>query len=272
MSAQLSFVAARDPEAIARQAIEEHRPVARFALFSGGNDSAATLHYLWTRGLCDEAVHIDTGIGIPATRTFVHEFCEQYRIPLRVLTPPEKTYEEMVLTDGFPGPGAHLYAYTNLKERALDKLVRETKTKRSDRVAFLTGVRLAESRRRMGHVVPIERDGAQLWVAPLIDWTKDDLRAYRAEHGVPESEVAALLHMSGECLCGAFAQPGEIKDIETFYGETAAYIHDLERRAADAGVQCATWGVPCGRRGTARSGRLCGGCETRQLHLLGVAA
>ena len=48
--------------------------------------------------------------------------------------------------------------------------------------------------------------------------------------------------MSGECLCGAFAKPGEIKQIETVSPPAAEQIHALEAKAKRAGVHC-VWGT-----------------------------
>jgi hypothetical protein len=45
--------------------------------------------------------------------------------------------------------------------------------------------------------------------------------------------------MSGECLCGAFAKPGELKEIETWFPETGKRIRELERKVAAAGFP---WG------------------------------
>jgi len=252
----------RDFRAIIKEAQALHRPVKRFALFSGGNDSGVMTHAVWMAGLIDAAVHINTGTGIPQTRTFVGDFCERYAIPLLEYHPPI-SYRDLVLKYGFPGPGAHGFMYNYLKERCVDQLVREHKSHSRSRIMLITGVRLSESKRRMGHVVPIaqfKRRPCSIWVAPLLDWTKDDLAAYRAAHGVPESEVAALLHMSGECLCGAFAHPDEIKDLEAFYPETAARIHSLEVEVAAVGKH-AVWGTAPGKeRRRAAPGILCSDC------------
>jgi 3'-phosphoadenosine 5'-phosphosulfate sulfotransferase (PAPS reductase)/FAD synthetase len=246
-------------EIIAR-ASTEHDCSHRFVLFSGGNDSAALLHAVWHAGLADAAVHINTTIGIPQTREFVYDFCSRYSIPLLEYHPPV-SYAAIVLEHGFPGPGGHLFMYTRLKERCIEALVREHKTSRRDRIMLITGVRLSESDRRMGHVVEVRRKGAQVWVAPFLDRTKDDLRAYREEHDVPESEVAALLHMSGECLCGAFAHAEEIKDIEAFYPDVARRIHALEEEVEAKGKH-AVWGTrPPGRRSSGKRGELCASCK-----------
>lgn len=252
----------RDWKDIMQQAIDEHKPVKKYVLFSGGNDSTGLLHRVWNAGLCDAAVHINTGIGVEQTREFVRKYCADNGIPLIEKHPPHKKYKDIILEHGFPGPGAHRYVYIWLKERAIQELVRESKTQYKDRIMLITGVRASESNRRMGHVEPIKRVGAQVWVAPLIDYTKTDLIDYRINNNVPENPVSAILHMSGECLCGAFAKPGEMQDLEIFFPETARYIHSLEDEARKAGVKQCTWG-PRGKKKIDQSvpvGPLCSDC------------
>jgi 3'-phosphoadenosine 5'-phosphosulfate sulfotransferase (PAPS reductase)/FAD synthetase len=257
---ELSSGPRRDWREVIESAIEEYKPVKKYVLFSGGNDSTGLLHRVWTAGLCDAAVHINTGIGIQDTREFVRSYCKDLGIPLIEKHPPGETYESLVLKHGFPGPGAHRFMYINLKERALRAVTREAKTHFKDRVMLITGVRKSESLRRMGNVEYVKREGAQVWVAPLLDYTKSDLIDYRIEQNIPENPVAALLHMSGECLCGAFAKPGEMQDIETFFPATARYIHDLEARVAEAGLKKCKWGQSSGKASLKPVGPLCSDC------------
>jgi 3'-phosphoadenosine 5'-phosphosulfate sulfotransferase (PAPS reductase)/FAD synthetase len=219
----------RDPDKIVVDAIVEHDPSHVFALLSGGNDS--TVLTSWARRSfghkIDAAVFIDTGTSIepdpedpsdttPSVREFVEAFCANRYLPLIVLEAGD-AYERMVRQHGVPGPGAHRYPYVNLKERQIDRLIREHKTRWNDRILLLTGARAAESQRRMGHAAASERDGCTVWVNPLIDWTDEQMRDYRAEHGLEESPVAALLHRSGECNCGAFAKPGEREMLQSLF-------------------------------------------------------
>lgn len=257
-----------DARTVMVEAFASNNPVRRaYALFSGGKDSLVSAHLAMENG-AHEVAHINTGIGILETREFVRETCKAFGWPLREIHPPDKTYRQFVLKNGFPGPGAHRYAYSWLKERALRKLVRETKVDRKDRVMLVTGVRNLESARRMGYVKPIMRVGAQVWTAPVYNWNDIEMAAYRAEHGLPLSEVSKNFGMSGECLCGSFAQHGEMERLERFYPAAAAEIRELEREAKAAGVHC-EWG-----KAPKRGGRLseelpfmpmCVGCPTKAL-------
>jgi len=216
-------------------ALAEHRPSHVFGMFSGGHDSLATTHLLAQHPAFDAAVHINTGIGIEETREFVRETCEEQGWPLLELHAPV-SYDDLVLKYGFPGPPAHRYMYTFLKERCVRQLVREHKTHYHDRIGLVTGVRAAESLRRMGTTSPVQRDGAQLWLAPLINWTKHDIETYLSRHNVRRNPVVETLGMSGECLCGAYAKPDEFERIAAHYPNTARRILDLEKRLAKQGT------------------------------------
>ena len=247
--------------------IRRHGPVAVFGMFSGGHDSLCATHMASEHPAFTAAVHINTGIGIEQTREFVRDTAQERGWPLREYRALDEgqDYDEFVLERGFPGPFAHRKMYNRLKERALRSLIRDTKRKPSDRVLLVTGVRRAESTRRMGTVQPINRLGSQVWCAPLTWFAGTTKNAYMAEHGLPRNEVVDLLHMSGECLCGAFAKPNELEWIEACgFTDVVARIRSLEARAAEAGVPC-KWGKrpPPGSDPSqiAVPGIMCVGCE-----------
>jgi len=101
-------------------------------------------------------------------------------------------------------------------------------------VIFVAGRRRDESKRR-ADVPELERRDSIVWVSPLIAWTKLDLNTYRLMCGdVPVNEVADILHMSGECLCGAFAGWGELENLMAWFGSDPgiAIIGQLEDELA----------------------------------------
>jgi hypothetical protein len=84
----------------------------------------------------------------------------------------------------------------------------------------------------MGYDTWLNRDGSTLWLSPIYLFTRDDMDTYRDSHPrLPSNPVSAKLHISGECLCGAFSRPGEIDEISFFYPKKANELRDLERRA-----------------------------------------
>lgn len=230
-----------EAKAILDEAVALHRPSHIFGMFSGGHDSLCATHVASQHPLFSGAAHINTGIGVEETREFVRQTCKDRAWPLKEYHPPVP-YDQIVLEHGFPGPGGHFYMYVRLKERCLDQLVREHKTGRKDRIMLVTGVRLDESDRRMGHVEAIVRSRAKLWVAPILNWSTDDKNDYIEFHRLPRNPVVGALCMSGECLCGSFARPGEMTEIETFYPKAAERIRALEAAAREAGVHAA-WGM-----------------------------
>jgi 3'-phosphoadenosine 5'-phosphosulfate sulfotransferase (PAPS reductase)/FAD synthetase len=307
-------VRAEDPDALIAAARAEHKPVAVWCLFSGGNDSTVLAHRC--REHYQGLAWIDTGTAVPGVAEFVREYAEWIGKPLRVMHAGD-AYRVMVLGDlvwwarfitvhdsepglsvasfmdrdrqmhgkvtsrelgqpphGFPGPGAHGTTYWRLKGRALEALLRESKQghPRSARVLFLSGVRRAESRRRAKRNAVERAPGkAMVFANPLIDWSNEEMRSYRREHEIPESPAAALLHRSGECNCGAFANAdGEREMLKALYPDWFAGIEALEAEARAAGVRWCRWGgydVHGNRAGEVsrqKPGMLCESCESRQ--------
>lgn len=217
-----------------REAIEREKPSHVFALFSGGHDSLCSTHIAANHPGFSGVVHCNTGIGIEQTREFVRQTCRDNGWPLFEQTPDRYTYRDLVLDpefDGFPGgPKSHMRHYYYLKQRAIDRIVQRFKTHYGDRIGLVTGIRRAESTRRMAGAFAeyAHRDGAQLWLNPILDWSEADKNGYMEEWGLPRNEVVDVLHRSGECLCGAFTSKGEFRMIEIFYPETAAEIRALE--------------------------------------------
>lgn len=238
-----------------------------WAMFSGGHDSLTATHVAAQHPRFAGVVHINTGIGIEQTREFVRDTCRREGWPLREYEPPV-SYDDLVMRWGFPGPGGHGLIYNRLKERCIRAHVRWVKDghRRDSLVVLATGVRSEESARRMRHVQRIQKDEGRVWAAVIFDWTKIDCGRYIAAHDLPRNEVVDLLHMSGECLCGAFARPGELEEVALWYPEVAARIRRLEEVAEDSGIAACRWGVRPPQQqlpGQQSLMPLCVGCEAR---------
>lgn len=170
----------------------------------------------------------------------------------------------------------HGRMFQRLKERQLERTRGDlVENGRQDRVIFIAGRRASESARRTsrwksGELLAHERKGSTVWCSPLINWTDADMAAYRERFpDCPRNEVSDMLHMSGECLCGAFAHPGELDEIGFFFPEVKAEIEALQvevRRAGHPEPKC-TWGwgaterLPKIRKGSGTAASLCDGCE-----------
>lgn len=271
-------------------------------LSSGGNDSAIVGHVL--RGRYDAVLHVNTGTGIPQTTQYVRDVAAAWGDTLHELYPGHR-YEDLVLGKviastgpnagrrpiwkGFPGPAGHKVMYRQLKNQPLMAFRRfvlgdQTRLPRKDRkkVMYLGGMRWGETERRFRNAEAIDPEGSIVWVSPLVHWTDAHMREYRARHrcqldhehaehrlchdgALPLNEVTEHLHMSGECLCGAYAKPGELDEIDFFYPQVAARLRALEAQAEQAGVPYCKWGQPNGKTASgAPAGRLCSSCTVPQ--------
>lgn len=263
-----------------REAIERHvwndgrMVAATVVLFSGGNDST-TLAHLFRRDV-DYFAHANTTIGIEDTRDFVRNVAEEFGVPLIERKPPRESdqYRALVLDRGFPGPAMHFKMFQRLKERALEQIQRElVSNPRKERVVFIAGRRRDESARRW-QVPAMERRGSRVYVSPLVNWTKLDLNTYRLIAGdVPRNKASDLIHMSGECLCGAFAAPGERDEIDQWFPLALAEVRELEALIADRDDipehrKTWGWGADPAKKALdgaapSKSGLLCSSCDDR---------
>lgn len=271
----------RQAWAIVDLALEQHlrgrELVHRCAMLSGGNDSTVGAHLF--RHYVTHLLHSDTGTGVAETQQFVRDVATLWAIPLVIRRSPD-SYDDLILgriptahPGAFPGPGAHGITFTRLKERAWDLMRREDlqlARSRKRAALFLSFRRRSESERRMadGQVPLNQPDGTVVWASPLANWTKLDLNTYRLMHrDVPQNPVSAHLHMSAECLCGAFgSRERELPLLQAFYPDAADAILRREHAVAAAGFTgpTALWGHGLTGRQLrrARLGWMCGSCET----------
>jgi len=222
------------------QAIKQYSITKVFGLFSGGHDSLCATHVASSHPAFVSAVHINTGIGVPQTRQFVRDTCKEHGWELFEYHPPVP-YREIVKEHGFPGPGGHLYMYTRLKERCIRQLTREHKTHRLEHIGLVSGVRSEESTRRMRHVDAIQKEISRIWIAPIHAWDKRQCNDYIDKHNLKRNEVVDLIHMSGECLCGAFASPGEREELRLWFPDVVKEIEEIEAEVAKTEKPC-VWG------------------------------
>lgn len=211
-----------------------------FAAVSGGDDSitAAQFAYESEHIELDGVLHCDTGIGVPKTREFVREWCEERDLELVVVGNhnarfEHERYEHLIKIHGFPGsaPEAHSQMFRNLKEKPISRF--QSNIEDSDeQLAFISGVRRAESRNRYQELgdEAIQKVHGQIWASPLVDFTEMDLHDYRNERdNLEQSIVAATICISGECLCGAYGNRAKtLTELRQYFPEVANHIYNLE--------------------------------------------
>lgn len=218
-----------------------------WAAFSGGHDSLVATHVISVHPLFKGVIHLDTGIGIQETQQYVIDICNQFGWDLSIYKASAhvdskgnfspQVYEELILRYGFPGPAMHGLFYNRLKERLIRQFIRERKrTGDKPYLAISTGFRASESERRKKYKGQVfTQNGlpkSAVFAAPIIDWSEEDCQDYIKVHQLPKNPVVLKLCMSGECLCGAYAQKNELLAIEAHYPEVAKRIKELEKRVA----------------------------------------
>jgi 3'-phosphoadenosine 5'-phosphosulfate sulfotransferase (PAPS reductase)/FAD synthetase len=258
--------------------IQEYKPIAVFGLFSGGHDSFSATYVASQHPAFTAAVHINTGIGVRATREYVRETCRtrgwkllEYAAAENVNAkgwPDPMVFREIVIKHGFPGPASHGWMYQLLKERQLRRLERDygatARGKNPRRVLYVSGCRNQESERRMGNTEEMHIEGRRIWAAPIHDWSKLDTTDCLQYAGQPRNPVVDAIHKSGECLCGAFAKKRELEEL-LFWPitrEAGLEIQALEREVVP--IHGRGWGERPQRGGKKQlriPGFLCWSCD-----------
>lgn len=260
--------------------LDGKRVVAVVGLFSGGNDSTTLCHLFKDR--VNYFAHANTQVGIEPTREYVRATSRQWGVELLEGLPvPGRTYEDLILGQafttsprakhpmvwpgGFPGYGGHRIFFAHLKESWLERVRGMLiENGRKERVVFLGGRRAAESggrKKRFADHGPVNTSGANVWVEPMHNWTHRDMGRYRdACAGCPRNEVADQLHMSGECLCGCYAHPGEYEELKFWQPGFIDYVDDLTERLSARGLDIPAYTLKWGWN---REGRCATGvCNT----------
>lgn len=243
-----------------------------YVLYSGGKDSGVLLHWAYKQKIPNfkGALAIDTTIHTPDWKNFIQENCDRNGYDLKIITRKDKkTFEDCSLFFGFGGPPAHNMIMRYLK---MDPLRSLEKDNRQDNMLLLSGIRLDESDRRFGTVKPISKDVA--WFnAPLYNWSNEYVMKYVEENRIQRSPSYETLHISGDCLCGCYAEAGEFDMIKTFYPDIARRIEVLQEKVREAGKKYYLWGNDekakklrkeikmCKKTGKPADSMVCGECS-----------
>lgn len=215
--------------------LADRNPDHIYAAVSGGDDSMTALHvaHQCDAVTLDGVVHLDTGIGVSETRRYVEQKCNEWGLKLVTVGNANarfghERYRHLVTQYGFPGanPIAHQQMWKNLKDKPLQKFQRSL----DGQLALISGVRKFESDTRYERLTG---DGLQnvsqiLWASPIVEFTDEDLQAYRRHHDIEDNPVAALLCTSAECLCGAYGDRENLPLIRQYFPDVAQQIFQLE--------------------------------------------
>jgi 3'-phosphoadenosine 5'-phosphosulfate sulfotransferase (PAPS reductase)/FAD synthetase len=224
------------------QSVAEQGVLHLYGMFSGGHDSLVACEIASRHPLFRGVVHLNTGIGIEQTRTFVRDTCAERGWELHEVMAGDGRYEELLFSrGGMPGgPKSHNSMLWYLKQQPHRRWHRSAC---EGRTGFVTGIRLNESHRRMGakFAVPVRRWDRQVWVNPILDMDAIDVGRFLEKEGLARNPVVDLIHRSGECLCGALAKAQEIHEIRRWFPVEYERIRSLEIECGQRGLN-ARWG------------------------------
>ena len=231
-------------------AIKEANIDSFYVGYSGGKDSGIVLDLIanqypkYFKGV----IFVNTGIATNATVNFVKDFCKEKNYPLHILTPNDVkakgkgnlkagqpfNYENLIKTFGFPKKSFHNNTMAWLKYYPMRDFIVK-RIKKGEKPALISGVRKNESNRRKNiskyTQVPLDKSDQIIFVKPIFYKSNSWVSEYWIKTGLKKSPVYETLHLSGDCLCGCFADSKELKLIEMFHPEVFEEIKRLEQIA-----------------------------------------
>ena len=223
-------------EEIINKAIEKYDPKIIAVMFSGGNDSMTV--YQLTKVLkipINVVIHCNTRTGIPETTEFVRSFMIKESVNY-LEADSGSAYEDYLYRKGFFGVGisAHSYAYHILKATTFRKAIASIRKRRRNFNALLiNGARKTESSNRQKKLTGSTNvdPGAKtnIWVNPMLDWTKNDCQNFLDYCNAPINPVTTLLCRSGECMCGTTQSMEQRKEASFFFPEWGSWLNELEK-------------------------------------------
>ena len=235
-----------------------------YVAYSGGKDSGIALDFMakefpqYFKGV----VFVNTGIGTDATINFVENYCKERGYTLYHLHAEDVKrkidthvgkkgepfdFEHLVMAYGFPQQPLHTVTMRWLKMFSLRQFIFERIAK-GENPAIVSGIRKNESARRKTKAKKyIYNDGKMWFVSPLYFKSNEWVYEYFVKEDIKRSPCYETLHISGDCLCGCFAQENELELLKMFHPEVYDKIKKLEMKLKTCGTddakKHATWGI-----------------------------
>ena len=242
------------PFEIMDDAISKYNLNKLYVLFSGGKDSVCIAHFISTNYPDKFAgcVFTNTGIASQETRKFVISYCKEMGWKLYMTWPSDKErYYNIVMKHGFARQGNHRLVMGYIKYHSWYYFLKE-KIIKGEKAAFISGVRKKESdirnKRRLYTKHPVDqRSRFELFIKPFLYKNGVQLWDYFIENNLKKSGVYEWLNKSGECLCGSFTEPWELKMLEKFDQLSFQTIKWMEKQLQIKGTKAAKkhpkWGI-----------------------------
>jgi len=251
---QLTWLEPQSPEEIMEDLITNYNKDRFYCLFSGGKDSVCVADFIATNypDRFAGVVFTNTGIGTQKTRQWVLEYCKEREWPLE-MTWAHRSYYSFVMKFGFPGPQVHRMVMGFLKYQTWYYFMK-WKIGLGEKACFISGVRKKESQARDKIKIytrkPIDTDTHLVFCKPFLYKNGEQLWKYFAENDLKKSPAYTWFDKSGECWCGAFAHPWELKMLEKHDPLTFNTIKNLEKQiqihGSEHAKQFPKWGHSTG--------------------------
>lgn len=222
---------------IISRAIQEHKPKSVWVAYSGGKDSAIALH-IASLTMCDiNVMAIDTGLAHDNWRETVKRQVAYYNCSNLEFVEGggKRFFETDVLENGFGySPAYHTVYYRNLKEDAIDKHIRENKSKKFDRIMYITGVRRAESSRRR-KTPDIHRKYARVTVNAIAHFDNNFSDYFHSQY-LPhyKNDIYNQWGTNGDCACN-WTCGLKLKRLQETSPVLGAWIKELSEKSVNDG-------------------------------------
>lgn len=192
-----------------------------YALVSGGKDSLTTASVLANADRLLGCVALETGIAVPGWKDFIADTCAKKGWPIE-FHKTDDNYDDIIRKYGFPGPGKHGMIMNLLKGRG----VRKFKRRHPDGI-LASGTRINESDRRFINTKPISVWEGAVVLTPIYELTTEKTWHFFRSTGLQRSPAYQTLGISGDCVCGAFAQKDELDKLNYHYPCLAKRLESL---------------------------------------------
>ena len=254
MNTDLVWLEPQSPEQIMDEAIKEYKLNKLYVLFSGGKDSVCVAHYIATNYSKQFAgcVFTNTGLAAKDTRKFVISYCREMNWKLYLTYPSDKErLYNIIMREVFARQGNHRLVMGYIKYHSWYYFLRE-KILQGEKAAFISGLRKKESqiRNKMRQFTkhPVDKRGRfELFIKPFLYKNAGQLWEYFNHYELKKTPVYSWLNKSGECLCGSFTEPWELKMLEKYDPGSFETIKWLEKQlqlhGTDKAKRFSKWGV-----------------------------